>query len=426
MAGEIETMEDWNARISQCCPCLIQPVAPAPFFTCESVSVYAEAAGIFYDDLDAPFYVRVNTSHRPDPDSDQSSETSDQYNPGYSYNFSITGPDYTSYTSSVSDSRKETEEYDKPMRITKCGATIYPVLERKLEGSYNRNTRSTGGYTRALESGGQSYQTHLDSTNAVEIKEEDGEWVRYEISTSSAAFRDESSPENPWSFGETETVKYGPSYGGGLANEKSAYEKPVPVKAAKTAVMKEVKSTSFTECPKTNGSDCGSSYGERVRKIDKVGDFIESAFAVKSRYQWWVPSAWEGNAFKITWDVLTTTTKWIDWKSANDAHESWKTAKAEWDKSTAPDKGPSPTEPEKPKAKPAPPSLEKGKTVTWKGPGKGNADDPSWKAGDWFTLDPPDEPGTKRIVNIRYEAVPSNPWGRKPQISGEGYDESNP
>jgi hypothetical protein len=55
----------------------------------------------------------------------------------------------------------------------------------------------------------------------------------------------------------------------------------------------------------------------------------------------------------------------------------------------------------------------------WEGPGDPEDAD-SWKSG-WYEIDPPEEPGEVRVVNIRFECY-QGPYGNKPQITGEAYD----
>ena len=69
----------------------------------------------------------------------------------------------------------------------------------------------------------------------------------------------------------------------------------------------------------------------------------------------------------------------------------------------------------------APATLQEDLTWEWSGPGTGDIDDPSWLSGDYFLL-PPDEPGIRKIVNVRYESYRSTRIGMKPQLLGEAYE----
>ena len=97
------------------------------------------------------------------------------------------------------------------------------------------------------------------------------------------------------------------------------------------------------------------------------------------RYRWKIPTDFTGTWFKITWDEVFF-----------------------------PQSG-------------QPSALNRDLTVTWEGPG--NPDDPSsWEASDWRTLNPPDQPGESRVVNIRFQCYRSPHFGNKPQITGEACD----
>jgi hypothetical protein len=57
--------------------------------------------------------------------------------------------------------------------------------------------------------------------------------------------------------------------------------------------------------------------------------------------------------------------------------------------------------------------------VKWTGPGNPeDSEDESWLS-DFYYLEPPDAPGDKRIVNVRYECYRSSKFGQKPQLTGE-------
>jgi len=59
--------------------------------------------------------------------------------------------------------------------------------------------------------------------------------------------------------------------------------------------------------------------------------------------------------------------------------------------------------------------------IEWTGPGTGASSDPSWLT-DWFEIDPPEVPGERRIVNIRYTCYAGTKFGSKPQVMGEALE----
>lgn len=144
-------------------------------------------------------------------------------------------------------------------------------------------------------------------------------------------------------------------------------------------------------------------------------------YGTKRRIRFVIGASWKGNTCVFTYDVVTIPRKWTAWKALKKVHDAWKVAKDLWEKSKDPDKGPSPREPQKPGNEPTRPSWERNKKIKWHGPGKNEQSDPSWRT-NWITLDPPIEPGTKSLVNIRFEKTPDNPWGTLPETIGIGYE----
>lgn len=127
------------------------------------------------------------------------------------------------------------------------------------------------------------------------------------------------------------------------------------------------------------GEACSSAYTQTAPVTDATsGNVSMSMTAVK--YRWQIPATWEGSYFKITWQELT-----------------------EYDGDTEDD-------------------LGDDITVTWEGPGSpDNAEDKTWFT-PWNVMAPPAEPGTTRLVNLRFECYKSAKLGNKPQIAGESYD----
>jgi hypothetical protein len=97
----------------------------------------------------------------------------------------------------------------------------------------------------------------------------------------------------------------------------------------------------------------------------------------KVRYRWQVPSTHLGDYYKITWDVLYEPDGWDD-EGIPEAERPIRFSR-------------------------------KDLTVEWEGPGSGPQDDPSWLAGDWQALEVPEEPGTRRVINVRYTQFREGP-----------------
>jgi hypothetical protein len=63
--------------------------------------------------------------------------------------------------------------------------------------------------------------------------------------------------------------------------------------------------------------------------------------------------------------------------------------------------------------------------VEWTGPGTGSSSDPSWLT-PWVEIDPPEVPGERRVVNIRYTCYSGTKYGSKPQVIGEAFTPITP
>lgn len=113
------------------------------------------------------------------------------------------------------------------------------------------------------------------------------------------------------------------------------------------------------------------------------------ANVVKTRFRWVIPDTWEGSYFKITWDIIDEPDGW-------DAD---------------------------------PPTATRTFLLadqTWEWTGPGDPEDPdSWKSG-WYTINPPAVPGTRRVVNVRFECYGTTPYGNKPQVTGEAVELPDP
>ena len=59
-------------------------------------------------------------------------------------------------------------------------------------------------------------------------------------------------------------------------------------------------------------------------------------------------------------------------------------------------------------------------TIEWTGPGSGASTDPSWLT-DYIDLDPPDEPGSRSVVNVRFISYTGTRFGVKPSVTGSSF-----
>lgn len=170
------------------------------------------------------------------------------------------------------------------------------------------------------------------------------------------------------------------SKGGYTGALTTTYEGPVSVATARaTAYAAMMGALNFTNEDFTLGNSCESS---REHPIPWHGAGSHLSFACLLvevvRYRWQIPADFTGAYFKVTWDILSE-----------------------------PDVGEA--------------SLEsEGLTCVWTGPGNPEDEtDASWFSV-WHPLSVPSSPGTKRVVNIRFECYRS-PHGHKPQVTGEAF-----
>jgi hypothetical protein len=118
---------------------------------------------------------------------------------------------------------------------------------------------------------------------------------------------------------------------------------------------------------------------------DSTGDWrhaFGSVDLIEHRFRWVVPDTWTGSHFKVTWDIATY-----------------------------------PTDPLA--------EISYIQDLTWEWTGPGDPEDAdSWKSG-WYEIEPPGEPGERKIVNVRYSCYRSPRFGNKPQITGDAEDITN-
>jgi hypothetical protein len=166
--------------------------------------------------------------------------------------------------------------------------------------------------------------------------------------------------------------------GGGTTTETDVYELPQTYTEwlADTLAAVNAAMTDFNDC--ALGTLCVSSTAVTAEP-ETTGSTLYLT-ATKARFRWVIPDTWTGSYFKITWDVVffpddesTPTVVALD--------ETWD---------------------------------------DWTGPGDPEDAD-AWKSG-WYEIDPPEETGETRIVNVRYECYRSTRLGIKPQITGEAYE----
>ena len=166
-------------------------------------------------------------------------------------------------------------------------------------------------------------------------------------------------------------------YVGGNTTETDVYELPQTYAEwlADTLAAVDAAMTDFDGC--ASGTACVASTVVTAEPETTGGTLFLTA--IKARFRWVIPDTWTGSYFKITWDLVFF-----------------------------------------PEDESTPTVVALDQTWTWTGPGDPEDAD-TWKSG-WYEIDPPEEPGETRIVNVRYECYRSTRLGIKPQITGEAYE----
>ena len=132
----------------------------------------------------------------------------------------------------------------------------------------------------------------------------------------------------------------------------------------------------------TKGASCQSSRSEPSPYGWFQAIHLNATFV---RFRWVIPDTFAGKHFKITWDVVEEPDGWDD----------------------------------------ADPTVSRSffaRDQTWEWTGPGNSSDPdSWKS-DWYEIPAPSVPGSRRVVNLRYECYRSTKFGTKPQVDGDAVE----
>jgi hypothetical protein len=385
----IEVLSDWNAILGQCC--CPMPACPEPTMEGQYVFLNAEAVGYLDETEDAGPYLdrkiykeQVNTSTR------------DWFSPS-------NGEDYHSENHHSGEYRRE---YDLNYRHYPAGwpdgcpvPWSEPVESVTCSSSYSSTTRF---YSLDYIPGGSQYVLSYEESILRSPHPTENCWY---IDTKTATSYD-------WDFGpyppvlegteitESESIAYlltsgnwwvgigGPPPG---STDTEQYLNGVTVSEWYSNMAAII-------IPLLDFSDeaCITNYNEGINSNLSINPEslilwrFPAIFVTKSRFRWVIPDTWTdqntglpvtfpGSYFKITWDIATY-----------------------------------PTDPD------AEISYIQDLTWEWTGPGDPEDED-SWKSG-WYEIDPPGEPGERKIVNVRYECYRSSRFGGKPQITGDAED----
>ena len=380
----VQTLPDLNAILTGC-GCCPMPLCPVPVLDCQSLAAQAWSSGANRRTEDGEFvYFRDKTITRSISVSGSVTEEDDRIG------------EWIAFTQESSATTSEICTYD-PLFDASCCLRSETVAEEMTFASIASGTVNSYNLVGSIPSEGYtpSCLRHRYLSRSIETNREidtvtgtvtdhvtqtlyepDGSCGSGEIEESSydvvSVYATQSWPGfSQYSSQHSEVSTSTPP--DTIAYTDVGYAAMVAAMAAKLAPW-----LSFTDPENATclGTDCRSSKAltsEEDAKTANIDLDLQTA-----RYRWRIPATWPGSYFKITWQALTV-----------------------------PDAGA--------------PTLGEDQTWTWAGPGDPeDAEHESWFS-PWYELAPPDVPGTRRVVNIRYECYRSARTGTCPQITGEGY-----
>jgi len=375
----IETLEDWNTRLGYC-GCCEMPICTPPLFIGECQTYQAFTKGF------TPFPVPVGAF-------DLASwllalnkvfTTSDSI----SYHYSGVSGSFTQETDEEGEySYTQTDTVNKRFTETEdvCGATAFVATTRlcTVSGDYT--------YTNYIRNGGVLFEgqertkttenlggTPIPGTMPVELY---GHCTFKETDT----IRDYNRISGLWgertfiSIGETAQL-----FSNGRI-EVTTYTDQISWDAWLAQAIGRASAYHVGA-----GVDCWSSYGCASSRLDvysppayNSGGYIQSR---KFRFRFRIQSVHLGSKFIITYDVA-------EFPDDEDIDPSF---------------------------------VSQDNVVEWTGPG--NQEDPdgdSWLT-PWVEIDPPEVPGDRRVVNIRFTCYTGTKYGVKPQVMGEAFEPPTP
>jgi len=422
----IETLKDWNDRLSQC-GCCSMPECPAP--SIQSQYVYRRLCAMTaspseyhignpspnFDPANGgvPFkeaYVAYQKMHVTD---------SSSYNNG-------SGSGSSSYEVTLSKNPETTED-------NKVGVPAYYCSKTRIDGSWTSQYESKNGDGHVTETGSDSGSWENATATPFGATPGNGTYT-YQAFDDDGNLIDSGSGESHWSYGPAWWGIWGGSWWNvpesitttvestGLKHEVSGFGRTLVVLFQDAHTKETAFAAITTPDPADNewfsGGSSATIASFVVGRADQAnGDMrVTGAAHMIGRYRWRIPFSHKGGKFKLWWDEGFFTKEWAAWKVKDDAHKAWETAHAAWEQSQEDPKPPEPVEPEAPGEEPTKPTLT-AKSLEWTGPG--NATDHNHAS--WFTaysntvkvLSATE--GHTEICNVRFICYESK-FGTKPQV----------
>jgi hypothetical protein len=391
----IETIEDWNARLSGC-GCCEMPVCPAPVMVCEGmyVSIYSsghydydtEPSGEFNISLWKIYKTKKNEISYPVSVNDDTTGSGS----GGGSKVIISGSFTITSTESVDKAwyKGGCNYWDNTGTITWIG-----------DGSYNRQLWYEypclgEWYTRKYEETNGTYTYIGGNANPLPPPDfyDDNFWIAettatyytYTCTESGLVVDEEIITENSSSYWQSPFVistHAAGNFAGGVYTTTNFYEEPVTWEEFKAEMLAWIEENKADGC--WESWSCRSERSSYPPTQYNTGGGITAEIL---RFRFRIPYTHTGSKFTITYDVA-------EFPQDEDVDPFF---------------------------------VSEDNVVEWTGPG--NQEDP--EGDSWFTpwveIDPPEESGERRIVNIRYTCYSGTKYGVKPQVMGEAFEPPAP
>jgi hypothetical protein len=385
----IETLTDWNERLGYC-GCCEMPECPAPVVVCETLTATIQLDSA-YDDGDVPpgaFDLSLWKVYR-------SLRTSTTSTADYDVDETGSGGFHTISTGSLTTLKDE--EWDS-LYWKYGGAGDFPTNSTVYSGDGSFTQTEERNYTCA---GVTTKELKTQTDYTITYTGPDDLWLReyrfedffydcvpplapdgsdvVESSLSQDIVAVHSIPVNGVTKVTTFTVSNPFTWAEWLAGAEAAL--PAWIASRKTAGLWASGSceASYVVTPPTSYPS-----GPNNFYLDYFSAFTNIRVRAKPvRFRFRIPTSHTGSKFYITYDIA---------EFPEDGDPSF---------------------------------VSEDNVVEWTGPGTGSSSDPSWLT-PWVEIDPPEVPGQRRVVNIRYTCYSGTKYGSKPQVMGEAFTPITP
>jgi hypothetical protein len=335
----IETLEDWNARLSGC-GCCLMPECPQPSIFVQDFPAYLGGVSPFGDDYNGVLFKKVTGT--------------------------FTQTDGPAIGITVQEPIFEVSFPESPQSLHKTG------------GSYFDDNESV------------TLQANFDPLNedylvGTETNKFNGEVTPISVYNGFILGFSFNDPSRTINFdGNTLTVSTDSFFSYEFDQSVDVYENCYSATQAYNVVLAAMSARPW---PELGGNFYNpSATNTTTLSTPAGGENVTSCTLTKSRFRFRIPNTHLGSKFTITYDVAEFP------------------ADAEVD----------------------PSFVSEDNVVEWIGPGdQEDPDSESWLT-PWEEIDPPEVPGERRIVNIRYTCYTGTKYGVKPQVMGEAFEPPAP